>query len=62
MSVSWKGRDEAIRRSAEAPARRPVAAPVRELRESLLLFALTASTLGAYVGLALAAVKVFATG
>lgn len=61
MSVSWKGRDEAVRRTAEVP-RRAVAAPVRELRDSLLLFALAASTLGAYVGLALAAVKVLATG
>jgi hypothetical protein len=60
MSVSWKGRDEAVRRTAEAP-RRAVAAPVRELRDSLLLFALAASTLGAYVGLGLAAVKVLAT-
>jgi hypothetical protein len=43
---------------ARAAAPQAFAAPVRELRDSLLLFALTASTLGAYVGLAMAIVKV----
>jgi hypothetical protein len=50
--------DEAFRSHAEATSARVMAAPVRELRDSLLLFALTASTLGAYVGLAMAIVKV----
>ncbi|MFP5356391.1 MAG: hypothetical protein ACLGIK_14795 [Gemmatimonadota bacterium] len=45
------------------PAQQPVferAAPARELRDSLVLLALTASSLGAYLGVAAAAVRLFA--
>jgi hypothetical protein len=56
MSIDMNESGRPARAQASAP--QAFAAPVRELRDSLLLFALTASTLGAYVGLAMAIVKV----
>ena len=56
MSINANEND--ARPQSHASSSQGFAAPVRELRDSLLLFALTASTLGAYVGLAMAIVKV----
>lgn len=48
-------------RTGSAERVQAIAAPVRELRDSLMLLALAASTLSAYVGIAFAAVRVFGT-
>ena len=54
-----RGRGVAAEVAATGAERRPTAA--RELRDSLLLLGLTASSLGVYVGLAFAAARLFST-
>ena len=46
---------------SEAEVRVDVRNPIGELRDSVLLIVLTASSLSAYVGLAFVAVKLFGT-
>lgn len=53
-----RGRRRAAEVAATEAQRRPT--PARELWDSLLLLGLTASSLGAFVGLALVAARVFA--